>query len=429
MTFDIFFSICQTPVDGHTPNEKTMWSNFFEQVRLADELGYQTAWVAETHLSCQVQKKTSFAVIPEFQGEIGLNTDILQLAHAVFAQTKHIHVGSAIRNILTNGGPIFQAESLKTFLSLQAQTPWADRRLNLGFASGRFEFSNRPFGIKPRSRLEEAAWPALKGKILHQATELFLRLLDNEHLTHLDLTPITLRETDFRSPEDWQKVRQPFLDSSNDKNSLQNKARLEAQDSIEVIHVDSFYDFEKIGVIPFEAPMTQLDLTLGSHDPALQIKANQYRPVGVFNLSITPPKVIEETHARMKQHFHPDGGPWTRAHMPRTAMVFLNADDRLTAGEQTKQATQEATKAWQNYWRAMEGTLDSKKVEQAVHNALVGNAEEIAQQIIEKYHPEDRLMLWFDFNNHNSKAVCQMQSWFMQKVRPLLDHNWSPLST
>ena len=56
MKFDIFFSICQTPVQGYTPSEKTMFQNFFEQVVLADELGYTTAWVAETHLSCQVQK-------------------------------------------------------------------------------------------------------------------------------------------------------------------------------------------------------------------------------------------------------------------------------------------------------------------------------------------------------------------------------------
>src|SRR5437868_6399372 len=66
MRFDIFMSICQTEVDGVIPNERTMFRNFFEQVRLADELGFGTAWVAETHLSCQIQKRNPGAVIPQF---------------------------------------------------------------------------------------------------------------------------------------------------------------------------------------------------------------------------------------------------------------------------------------------------------------------------------------------------------------------------
>ena len=93
MIFDVFLSICQNEVEGHIPSERKMLENFFSQVKLADELGYQTAWVAETHLSCQVQKETAAAVIPNFKGEIGLNTDILQLAHLVYSQTKQIKVG------------------------------------------------------------------------------------------------------------------------------------------------------------------------------------------------------------------------------------------------------------------------------------------------------------------------------------------------
>src|SRR6266540_2147546 len=77
--FDIFFSICQTEVDGYLPDERTMLANFFEQVELADRLGFGTAWVAESHLSTEVQKTNPGAVIPHFVGEIGLNTDILQL--------------------------------------------------------------------------------------------------------------------------------------------------------------------------------------------------------------------------------------------------------------------------------------------------------------------------------------------------------------
>src|SRR5687767_9835208 len=118
MEFDCFFSISQTPVNGYMPSERVMFENFFDQVRLADELGMGTAWVAESHLSTEVQKRNPGAVIPHFVGEIGLNTDILQLAHVIFAQTKRIGVGSAIMNILCNGGPIAAAERIKTFLTL-----------------------------------------------------------------------------------------------------------------------------------------------------------------------------------------------------------------------------------------------------------------------------------------------------------------------
>ena len=50
MDFDIFLSISQTPVDGETPDEDTMYSNFFEQLESADQLGFGTAWVAQAHL-------------------------------------------------------------------------------------------------------------------------------------------------------------------------------------------------------------------------------------------------------------------------------------------------------------------------------------------------------------------------------------------
>ena len=77
-------------------------------------------------------------------------------------------------------------------------------------------------------------------------------------------------------------------------------------------------------------------------------------------------------------------------------------------------------KAWANYWRAMEGTIDQKKVDQAVENTLAGNPVDLAAQIKAKYHPDDRLMLWFDFNNHNNLDVKKSMTVFMEQVAPLL---------
>src|SRR5215212_6076648 len=204
MEFDIFFSICQTDVHGYMPDERTMFGNFFEQVELADRLGFGTAWVAESHLSTEVQKTNPGAVIPHFVGEIGLNTDILQLAHRVFARTKKIGMGSAIMNILCNGGPIAAAERIKTFLTLHGLDTAESRILTIGFAAGRFPFINVPYGIVPRNALEKAAWPVVKNKIFEEATEIFLRLLKGEILSSDSIATRFLRRADFRKDEDWQ---------------------------------------------------------------------------------------------------------------------------------------------------------------------------------------------------------------------------------
>ncbi|MDP6944821.1 MAG: luciferase, partial [Myxococcota bacterium] len=66
MKYDIFFAISQTPVDGAMPTETEMFRHFFSQVQVADELGFGTAWVAETHLSSEVQKRHRRPVVPHW---------------------------------------------------------------------------------------------------------------------------------------------------------------------------------------------------------------------------------------------------------------------------------------------------------------------------------------------------------------------------
>src|SRR3954454_21341347 len=392
MEFDIFFSICQTEVDGYLPDERTMFSNFFEQVELADRLRLGTAWVAESHLSTEVQKSNPGAVIPHFVGEIGLNTDILQLAHRVFARTRRIGVGSAILNILCNGGPVAHAERIKTFLALHGLDPAERRALTIGFASGRFPFINIPYGIVPRNPVEAAAWPVVKNKSFEEATEIFLRLLKGETLNSSTIGARSLRRSDFRSEEDWQRVLEAY------------------GQFVDEVPLAPRWTFPNLKIVPQESRMELLHLSIGSHDPALQAFANTILPVGVFNLSITPGKEIEKTNARMQTAYHPAGGGWQRRLMPRTVLVFYNEDPA--------QAAEEARDALSNYWRALEGTLDEEKVRRATNNALVGDAEAILAQMEGRFHPDDRLMLWFDFNNHDSKRVMKNMSDFMTKVVP-----------
>ncbi len=407
MKFDLFFAICQTEVDGYMPTERVMFEQFFDQLKLADALGFETAWIAETHLSCEIQKQNADAVIPHFKGEIGLNTDILQLAHKAFGMTRRINLGSAIRNILCNGGPLAHAEAVKTFLTLHSLDTSETRKLFLGFAAGRFPFSNRPYGIRPRNEVEALGWNVLKGTLFQQAVEIFMRALTNETFSSADLKPLRLSPAQFRDPKDWQKVQ------------TANRTLAFPEDELG-IEIPPFWDFETVGVIPFEAPLDLLQLVAGSHDPAVQILANEYLPTWVFNLSITPMATIESTHERMGRHFHKAGGPWDRSYMPRTSLIFINGDDQLSAERQREKAKQAAHSALENYWRAMEGTLDPKKVSEAVENAVYGNPEDVARQLADKYHDDDRLMLWFDFNNHDNKAVKSSMEAFWNKTRPIL---------
>lgn len=388
MKLDVFFSISQTPAGGLFPSEQVMFQNFFDQVKAADELGYETAWVAESHLSSEVQKGNPKPVIPHWQGEVGLNSDIFQMAHAIFAKTKKIEVGSAVMNILCNGGPIAAAERTAAFASIHGLDQNEKRRLHVGFAAGRFDFSSRATGIVPRNSFEDQFWPLVKGKIFSEAAEIYIRLLQGETLSSEDISERPLSKEDFRSEDEWQAA--PKIPD-----------RLPRR-----------WTFEKIKIIPQDWRRELVQPVIGSHDPSLQEEVNKFAPVHVFNLSITKPEIIEHTHQRMGKAFHKRGGPWKRHYMPRTVMVFLD--------DESQRAQRQADQALGAYWKALEGTLDPNKVKNAANNALVGSPEEVVEQIKKTFHPEDRLMLWFDFFNHENSQVIEAMQLFKEKVSPRL---------
>ncbi len=406
MDFDIFLSIAQTPVDGHTPDEDTMFNNFFEQLRAADDLGFGTAWVAQAHLSTEIQKMNKNPVVPHWEGEVGLCTDFFQLAHLMFAETKKINVGSAVMSLLTHGGPVGIAERVGAFLALHGLNKGEKRKLRIGFSAGRFEFMARPYGIVPRDIVEEAAWPALRGQIFGEACEIFLRLLNGEIVNSNVIRKTVLTRSNFRSDDDWTRVQEALI------------VRDSVSSAPDSISIPNRYIFEDVKNIPQAWNRDLLDLILGSHDPVLQEQINEIRPVKVFNLSITPPEVIEATHERMSKHYHSDGGPWKRNYMPRTLMVFLNDESNLSMSERTQHAKEEAEKSLSSYWGALEGTIDPMKVSKAADNSVIGNVEEVANQIAERFHQDDCIMAWFDFFNHDSPRVIRNMDAFMNKVVP-----------
>lgn len=402
MIFDIFFSISQTKVGTYLPTEQTLYQNFFNQVKAADELGFGTAWIAESHLSSEVQKLNPNPVIRHFEGEVGINVDFFQTATRVFSQTKHINCGSAIMNILCNGGPIAAAERVKSFLAFHQLNPNEKRKIEIGFASGRFPYINHPYGIVPRNEIEQAAWgPVMVNKIFKEAAEIFIRLIKGEILSSDMIDTPYLERSDFKTEAQWQ--------------SVQNAAKT-TQDKI---ILDNHYTFNKLQIVPKETNIKDhLNLVIGSHDPRVQQFVNTIHPVGVFNLSITSNEIVERTNAMMADAYHPDGGKWTRDKMPRTVLVFINNDQNLSSEAQIKKAQDQANHTLSEYWKALEGTLDPEKVKRASNNALVGNTETIKAQIRERFDPEDRLMLWFDFHNHDNAQVIQNMTQFMTQVAP-----------
>ena len=407
MEFDIFFSISQTPdSSGFKPSESEMFANFFDQVVLADELGFGVGWVAQAHLSTEIQKRNRDPVVPHYPGEVGLCTDFFQVAREMFSRTKRMDVGSAVMSILASGGPIAQAERVGSFLALHGIDPEEGRRLHVGFSAGRFEFMARPYGIVPRDAVEEAAWPALRGQIFSEASEIFLRLLNGEVVSSESVPTTILTRGNFRTDSDWGAVQRAAVE----RDGLESPP--------ESIEIGNRYVFEEIKTIPQDWRRDLLNLVIGSHAPTLQVKVNSFRPVQVFNLSITPPHVIEETHERMRKSYHEDGGPWSRRMMPRTIMVFVNDEEGLTREQQDEAAMEEARSALSTYWSALEGTIDPDKIDRATDNAVIGSVQSVSEQISQRFDPDDRLMCWFDFFNHDSERVMRDMTAFMTKVAP-----------
>ena len=408
MMHDIFFSISQTPdVNGVTPSEKQMFDNYFQQLKHADTLGFGVGWIAQAHLSTETQKSNSLPVVPHWQGEVGLCTDFPQLAMESFRQTERIEIGSAVVSILASGGPIAQAERIANtvqFLSMMDDS----RKLYVGFSAGRFEFMARPYGITPRNDWESVAWKALRGQIFLEASEIFLRLLKGDIISSDKIRKTVLTRSNFRSDEDWLAVQEAYSKNNEVKD-------------VESIIIPNRYNFEAISIIPQQWNRDQLQLVAGTHDPVAQEFVNTILPVRVFNLSITSPEVIDSTHKRMAENYHPDGGIWQRSYMPRTSFVFINDEPDLTDEEKSEAANIEAQQALQAYWNALEGTIDPDKVSKAANNALIGNPFEIAEQIVDRFHPEDTIMAWFDFFNHDSERVCRNMTAYMTKVVPLVE--------
>jgi len=403
MYFDIFFSFSKMDLGQGPPPDRLLYDNLFRQIREADELGFDTAWIGEAHFSIKTEQVKPEPLLPHFNGELCINTDILQIASKAIYQTKRIGIGSAIRNILVNGGPVAHAEAIRTFLTIHgAELERMNRKLHIGFGIGRFVYANEVYGIKARNELERLLWPQVRNSILHEAATVFLRLLNRETLGSADIAPHLILKEEV-SAEIWEKATHEAGITSN-ANSIAIPPR---------------WAFDRIKLLPEDIGLNNLELVLGSHDPKLQQHVNTLHPVKVFNLSVTPGATIDATHERMREAYHASGGPWKRSYMPRTVMIFTCADAHLSEAEQNEKAANEARDAMEAYWRAMEGTVDQKKVEEGMENAVYGSPAKVFRDLTERFHPEDRLMTWFDFNTNDAEVVIHRMRSFVEHVIPM----------
>src|SRR6476660_5419489 len=128
MIFDLFHSISDPAVGGKNLGPAPVVGEFLKQVELAESLGMDTVWLAESHFSSETQKKTSVATIPHFHGEVGLNGDSFQFFHLIANRTRRIHLGTGIHNIVGgSGGPIASADRVNT-LRFMNEHFWSNPR-------------------------------------------------------------------------------------------------------------------------------------------------------------------------------------------------------------------------------------------------------------------------------------------------------------
>ena len=394
MIFDLFHSLSDTLVGSSLLGPNKVFKNFLNQAMLAEELGFDTLWLAESHFSSETQKKTSVATIPQFQGEVGLNSDSYQWFHVLRNHTKKLNLGTGIHNIVGgSGGPIASADRANT-LNFINQNLWSDSRtLRLGVAAGRFPYQNTCFGLVPRDEVERDLWGALKRYHFLEALEIFLRLLQGQSLASSQVARYELTAEEVKKAlfEKWPKLEEKYSFP---------------------VAVRPRWDFEELKLVPEEASRENLRVVLGSHDPQALELGMKWWDLDLFNLSFTPPEQIDYLHKKLTKLCEGKERPWHRSRLPRTVLVFVDPD--------RKKAVALANQVIDTYIEAMRGTAQVPDKKILMERALVGDASEVREQLSpenpRRFHADDRLMLWFEFNQIDNDAICRQMTYFSEQV-------------
>lgn len=144
LNFGLFYDF-RNPAAWKRPFTQ-IYAEIFEQIRWADQHGFDNVWLSEHHLV-----------------EDGYATSLLPIAAAIAAQTKSIRIGSAVM-ILPLHNPIRVAEDAATVDVI------SNGRFELGVALGYNKDENVSFGIPISER----------GRRMNEELEIIRRLLDGE---------------------------------------------------------------------------------------------------------------------------------------------------------------------------------------------------------------------------------------------------------
>jgi hypothetical protein len=102
--------------------------------------------------------------------------------------------------------------------------------------------------------------------------------------------------------------------------------------------------------------------------------------------------------------------------MPRTVLVFI---DQISA-----RAREMASRCFDVYIEAMRGTVVLPPKDELMARALIGDPSELRDQLSHDnpngFHHDDRLMLWFEFNQNDHEAIKTQMRLFAEKVMPFV---------
>src|SRR5262249_48348047 len=176
MKFGLFYQLPCAP----TQNEVTRYHETIEQIVYADELGFDTAWLAELHFN------RPFSIMPS----------PLILATAIAQRTKRIRLGTAVA-LLSLQHPLRAAEDAATVDIL------SQGRLEFGVGRGTIPLHFQGFNIsrdESRERFEEAL------TIIEQAWTQETCAFDGKYF-HVPETAVV--------PKPWQKPHPPLRIAAN----------------------------------------------------------------------------------------------------------------------------------------------------------------------------------------------------------------------
>ena len=85
-----------------------------------------------------------------------------------------------------------------------------------------------------------------------------------------------------------------------------------------------------------------------------------------------------------------------------------------------ERAREHAERALDTYIDAMRGTAQVPDKQVLLERALIGDAAQLREQLApgapHGFHPDDRLMLWFEFNQQDGAEIEQQMRYFFEQV-------------